>query len=66
MIGFLIYIIGGIIAFFLLVLILKDAPKTEGDNYENSVVYACGFILSWITLLIILIAILEVKNNKKK
>ena len=43
MIGFLIYIIGGIIAFFLLVLILKDAPKTEEDNYENSVVYACGF-----------------------
>lgn len=66
MIGFLIYIIGGIIAFFLLVLILKDAPKTEEDNYENSVVYTCGFILSWITLLIILIAILEVKNNKKK
>ena len=66
MIGFFIYIIGGIIAFFLLVLILKDAPKTEKDNYENSVVYACGFILSWITLLIILIAILEVKNNKKK
>ena len=66
MIGFLIYIIGGIIAFFLLVLILKDAPKTEEDNYENSVVSACGFILSWITLLIILIAILEVKNNKKK
>ena len=66
MIGFLIYIIGGIIAFFLLGLILKDAPKTEEDNYENSVVYACGFILSWITLLIILIAILEVKNNKKK
>ena len=46
MIGFFIYIIGGIIAFFLLVLILKDAPKTEEDNYENSVVYACGFILS--------------------
>lgn len=66
MIGFFIYIIGGIIAFFLLVLILKDAPKTEEDNYENSVVYTCGFILSWITLLIILIAILEVKNNKKK
>lgn len=66
MIGFLIYIIGGIIAFFLLVLILKDVPKTEEDNYENSVVYARGFILSWITLLIILIAILEVKNNKKK
>lgn len=66
MIGFFIYIIGGIIAFFLLVLILKDAPKTEEDNYENSVVYVCGFILSWITLLIILIAILEVKNNKKK
>lgn len=66
MIGFLIYIIGGIIAFFLLVLILKDVPKTEEDNYENSVVYTCGFILSWITLLIILIAILEVKNNKKK
>ena len=44
----------------------EDAPKTEEDNYENSVVYACGFILSWITLLIILIAILEVKNNKKK